>query len=119
VLRGLVADTEGAGLLRARAAAARELRRLGDRPAAPSGRAAAAAALQEGDVLTALTPREREIVALVGQGRSNKQVGAVLHLSEKTIENNLSRVYAKLGASSRSELVALVAARRAPAPAPA
>ena len=43
---------------------------------------------------------------LVAEGRSNKQVAAALFLSEKTIEHNLSRVYAKLGVRSRVELAA-------------
>jgi DNA-binding NarL/FixJ family response regulator len=59
--------------------------------------------------LAALTPREHEIVALVAAGRSNKQVGAALHLSAKTIENSLSQIYGKLGVRSRVELAALVA----------
>ncbi len=59
-----------------------------------------------------LSSRELEIAALVAEGRSNKQVGAALHLSEKTIENNLSRIYAKLGVRSRVELATAVATRR-------
>jgi DNA-binding NarL/FixJ family response regulator len=43
---------------------------------------------------------------LVAEGRSNKQVAAELFLSEKTIEHHLSRVYAKFGVRSRTELAA-------------
>lgn len=39
-------------------------------------------------------------------GETNKQVGAKLYLSEKTVETHLSRVYAKLGVKSRVELTA-------------
>ena len=53
--------------------------------------------------------RERTIAELVAEGRSNKQVAAELYLSEGTIENTLTRVYAKLGVRSRTEL-----ARRLP-----
>ena len=53
-------------------------------------------------------PRRR---ARVAGGRSNKQVAATLFLSEGTIENTLTRVYAKLGVRSRTQLTrALTAA---------
>ena len=54
----------------------------------------------------ALTDRERAIAELVVAGETNKQVGARLYLSEKTVETHLSRVYAKLGVKSRVELAA-------------
>jgi DNA-binding NarL/FixJ family response regulator len=54
----------------------------------------------------ALTDRERAIAELVVTGETNKQVGARLYLSEKTVETHLSRVYAKLGVKSRMELAA-------------
>ena len=78
--------------------ASRELRRLGSRISATSRRAGAPA----GD--DALSERERQIADLVAEGRTNKQVAAALFLSEKTIEHNLSRIYAKLGVRSRVEL---------------
>ena len=53
---------------------------------------------------TTLSEREREIATLVSEGRSNKQVAAALFLSEKTIENALTTIYAKLGVRSRVEL---------------
>ena len=59
---------------------------------------------QAGRATRASSTREREIAELVGQGRSNKEVAATLFLSEKTIENTLSRVYGKLGLRSRVEL---------------
>src|SRR3954471_16082865 len=46
----------------------------------------------------------RWIAGLVSTGRSNKQVAATLYLSEKTIENALTTIYAKLGVRSRVEL---------------
>jgi len=51
-----------------------------------------------------LTASERRVAELVAEGRTNKQVAATLHLSERTVEGTLSRVYAKLGLRSRSEL---------------
>ena len=70
-------------------AGAAEIARIG-------GRAAAA-----GDELS---ETERRIAELVAQGRSNKEVAAALSLSPKTVEWNLSKVYAKLGVRSRAEL---------------
>ncbi len=51
-----------------------------------------------------LSETERRIADLVAQGRSNKEVAAALALSPKTVEWNLSKVYAKLGVRSRVEL---------------
>jgi DNA-binding NarL/FixJ family response regulator len=51
-----------------------------------------------------LTERERSIAELVLLGHSNKQVAATLFLSEKTVQNTLTRVYAKLGVRSRTQL---------------
>ncbi|HVF77711.1 MAG TPA: AAA family ATPase [Solirubrobacteraceae bacterium] len=98
-----VADEAGrAQAWRLRDAAGSELRRLGVR-LAPVGAARAAPAPS---ALTPLTEREREIAALVAQGRSNKQVAATLFLSEKTVEHHLSRAYSKLGVRSRTQLTA-------------
>jgi DNA-binding CsgD family transcriptional regulator len=51
-----------------------------------------------------LTATERRVAGLVAQGRSNKEVAAALFVTVKAVEANLSRVYAKLGVRSRSEL---------------
>ena len=56
-----------------------------------------------------LTPQEEAVAGLVAQGRSNKEVAAELFLSVKTVQYHLTRIYAKLGVRSRTEL----AARRA------
>jgi DNA-binding CsgD family transcriptional regulator/tetratricopeptide (TPR) repeat protein len=64
-----------------------------------------------------LTPRERSVLALVAEGRTNRQVGAELFISEKTVSVHLSRVMAKLGASSRTEAVTVAYARGLLAPA--
>jgi DNA-binding CsgD family transcriptional regulator len=53
-----------------------------------------------------LSATENEIVELVVAGRSNKEVAHALHLSPKTVEWNLSKVYRKLGVHSRTELAA-------------
>jgi DNA-binding NarL/FixJ family response regulator len=57
-------------------------------------------------VIDQLTLREREIMALVGRGRSNRQIADELVLSEKTVKNHLNRIYAKLGIRTRAEAVA-------------
>jgi len=58
-----------------------------------------------------LTPTERQIAELVADGRSNKEVAAALFVTVKTVEANLSRVYAKLGLRSRAELARHLAER--------
>jgi DNA-binding NarL/FixJ family response regulator len=59
-----------------------------------------------------LSATEAEIAALVGAGRSNHEVAAALHLSPKTVEWNLSKIYRKLGVHSRTEMAAKLASRR-------
>jgi len=54
-----------------------------------------------------LTPQEEAVTALVAQGFSNREVAAELYVSPKTVQYHLTRVYAKLGVRSRSELAAL------------
>jgi DNA-binding CsgD family transcriptional regulator/tetratricopeptide (TPR) repeat protein len=54
-----------------------------------------------------LTPRERSVLGLVAEGRTNRQIGQSLFISEKTVSVHLSRVMAKLGASSRTEAVSV------------
>jgi DNA-binding CsgD family transcriptional regulator len=53
-----------------------------------------------------LTPTEQRVADLVAEGRSNKEVAGALFVSVRTVEANLTRVYAKLGIRSRGELAA-------------
>ena len=59
-----------------------------------------------------LTPTERDVVSLVGEGLANKDIAARLFVSPRTVESHLTHVYTKLGLSSRVQL-AQEAARRA------
>ncbi|MGW4128630.1 LuxR C-terminal-related transcriptional regulator [Amycolatopsis japonica] len=53
-----------------------------------------------------LTPQEDAVTRLVARGKSNKEVAAELFLSSKTVQYHLTRIYAKLGIRSRTELAA-------------
>ena len=61
----------------------------------------------EPGLLDGLTPREREVLALVGRGMSNDEIGAALFLSPATARTYVSRLLAKLAARDRSRLVVL------------
>ena len=64
------------------------------------------------DPLAPLTPREREIAQLVLGGRSNREAGELLGLSERTVGNHLQSVFNRLGIGSRRELADVVGAAR-------
>jgi DNA-binding NarL/FixJ family response regulator len=51
-----------------------------------------------------LTRREREVVRLVADGRSNDEIGVALGVTTKTVEGHLRRLFERLGAQSRTEL---------------
>jgi DNA-binding CsgD family transcriptional regulator len=53
-----------------------------------------------------LTPTELQVALLVAGGSTNKEAGAALFLSAKTVEAHLGRIYRKLGLRSRTELAA-------------
>jgi DNA-binding CsgD family transcriptional regulator len=90
------------GAAREADAAARELRRLGQRVARRPRTDRRAG-------LAALSPRERDVADHVAAGKTNRQIAATLFLSEKTVENHLSRIYAKLDVHSRAALAAIAA----------
>lgn len=55
--------------------------------------------------LALLTPREREVLALVGEGLTNLEIGVALHLSPLTAKTHVSRIMTKLAARDRVQLV--------------
>lgn len=58
--------------------------------------------------LALLTERERAVATLVAAGHTNREVASALYLSARTVEAHLTRVYAKLGVSSRNALASQV-----------
>ncbi|MEU3838166.1 response regulator transcription factor [Streptomyces microflavus] len=63
----------------------------------------------EGDALYGLTDRERDILALIGEGLTNREIGLRLYLAEKTIKNHISRLLAKLGVERRVQAAVIAA----------
>jgi non-specific serine/threonine protein kinase len=64
-----------------------------------------------------LTPRERQVAALVASGRTNRQIGRMLGISEKTAEVHLHHVMSKLDARNRAEVAAWAVTHHLSAPA--
>jgi DNA-binding CsgD family transcriptional regulator len=77
---------------------------LAPEPVARRGRNEAAA---PGDEL-GLTPREKEVLALVAEGRTNRQIADALFISDKTASVHVSNILAKLGVANRAEAAATV-----------
>ncbi|MDO9353027.1 MAG: LuxR C-terminal-related transcriptional regulator, partial [Solirubrobacteraceae bacterium] len=92
------------GADRLHADAIRELRRIGRRPNR-EGRAGQADPRGSG----ALSPREREVAGLAAENKTNREIAAVLFLSEKTIETHMAGAFLKLGVKSRRALAAALA----------
>jgi DNA-binding NarL/FixJ family response regulator len=63
--------------------------------------------------LDALTAREREVLAQIAEGRTNRQIARLLQMSEKTVKTHVSSVLAKLGVADRTQ-AALYAVRNLP-----
>ncbi len=58
-----------------------------------------------------LTPQERRVLALIAEGRTNREIGTVLHISEKTVKNYVTALLAKLQLRRRTEAAAFAARR--------
>jgi len=67
-----------------------------------------------------LTPREREVLSLMAEGRSNATIGRLLSLQSKTVETHVSRVFSKLGLAEEADghrrVLAVLAYLRAESP---
>jgi DNA-binding NarL/FixJ family response regulator len=66
----------------------------------------------EPDPLAELTPQERQILDLIGEGMTNRQIGERLYLAEKTVKNYVSALLAKLDLKRRTQAAVLVAELR-------
>lgn len=62
-------------------------------------------ALESDSLIEALTERESEVLQLLALGLANKQIAATLRISEHTVKFHVSSIYAKLGATNRTEAV--------------
>ncbi|GAA3536222.1 response regulator transcription factor [Amycolatopsis ultiminotia] len=63
------------------------------------------------DELSTLTDRERDVLELIGQGLSNREIAEQLFLAEKTVKNYVTSVLAKLGMQRRTQAAAWIARR--------
>jgi DNA-binding CsgD family transcriptional regulator len=70
------------------------------------GNGASASADAEQDPF-GLTPRERQVLALLAEGATNRQIGAALYMAEKTASVHVSRILAKLGVQGRTQAAAV------------
>jgi len=57
--------------------------------------------------LASLTRTEREILALIAEGMTNRQIGERIYLAEKTVKNHVTSILAKLGLSRRTQAAVL------------
>ncbi|MFC9236363.1 response regulator [Streptomyces decoyicus] len=87
--------------------ATRVMERLRD----PGG---AGAAEEETSKLDRLSPREREVLDLIGEGLTNRQIADRLFLSEKTVKNRVSAILSKLGVGRRVQAAMVVERLRGP-----
>ncbi|WP_324274707.1 response regulator transcription factor [Blastococcus brunescens] len=79
---------------------------LFDQVPAPVSRSPGSAAVR-GDRLALLTDQERSVLGLIGEGLTNRQIGARMGLAEKTVKNYTSHLLAKLGLERRTQAAIL------------
>ena len=60
---------------------------------------------------TVLTARQQDIVTLVSQGKSNKEIARVFDISERTVKDHVSLIFGRLGAVNRADAIARASAR--------
>lgn len=61
----------------------------------------------EGERFAGLSPRQREVLELIARGRDNAQIAALLGLSEKTVRNQVSSIFDRLGVANRAQAIVL------------
>ncbi len=98
LLKAIEAVAAGEALLSA--AATRTLMAYFQRPGVPQLK-------RKAESLTALTPRERDVLMLVAGGLSNDEISERLHLSTHTVKTHINRSMTKLGVSDRAHLVVI------------
>ena len=103
----LLKDAEPEELVRGIGAAAR-----GESPLAPKAAQALVAARSEQQSSPELTPREREVLALLADGLPNKLIARRLEISEKTVKAHLTNIFQRIGVTDRTQ-AALWAQRHA------
>jgi DNA-binding NarL/FixJ family response regulator len=91
-------DSDGAEVVRAIRSAA-----VGDAPLDPRAARAVLTRHASSSASTNLTPREREVLALVGAGLSNKVIALRLGISEATVKAHLTRLYQQIGVTDRTQ----------------
>jgi two-component system response regulator DevR len=94
----------GRSLLDGRAAAALMARMVRDEGRPP-------------DPLASVTDRERDVLAYVGKGLTNREIGVRMFLAEKTVKNYVSELLTKFGMTSRIQLAVLAVEQHLDAPA--
>jgi len=66
--------------------------------------------------LASLSPQEQRVLALIAEGKTNKEVGVHLNLSEKTVKNYLANIFDKLEVTRRAQAAAMFAKNKASLP---
>jgi DNA-binding NarL/FixJ family response regulator len=109
----LLKESEPEELVRAVQAAAR-----GESPLSPKAAQYVIAERTGQRPALQLSPREREVLDLVGQGLSNKLIARRLEISEKTVKAHLTQVFSQLGVSDRTQAALWIERNGVPEPKP-
>lgn len=67
---------------------------------------------ESSDPTAALTPSERRVLDLIGDGMSNREIGESLGIAEKTVKNHITSLLSKMGLQRRTQVAAWVASQR-------
>lgn len=69
-------------------------------------------AKESNDPTASLTPSERRVLDLIGDGMSNREIGEHLGIAEKTVKNHITSLLSKMGLQRRTQVAAWVASQR-------